>query len=260
MAGDAAVSIAAPVLGTGAGARHLNPSAGNHPVTADPGDLAAAVAAGDRSWRELPYYEARFGDRGRRFAHSDSAWLALAAAGDDEHLRRQVLWLARVLSARGMPSWMMERHLEVLHEELVKAAPKRWKGHPALLAAAATLRERRLRQVGDDDLGRLVAAFDARVGPEWSARLPHMGALLAAAVADERNGMARAAASLEEWATDPSRFPAAWIGAVRHTLAQARALPAGRADEGGAPLAGRDGADRISAPKRTSRHPTEGAA
>jgi hypothetical protein len=243
-----------------AGARQLNPSAGNHPVTADPGDLAAAVAAGDRSWREMPYYEARFGERGRRFAHSDSGWLALAAAGNDELLGRQMLWLTRVLSSRGMPSWMMERHLGVLHEELVKAAPRRWKANPSLLAAAATLRERRLRQVGDDDFGRLAAAFDARVGPEWSTRLPHMGALLVAAVADERNGMARAVVSLEEWAADLSRFPVAWIGAVRHTLAQARALPAWRADEGGTPLAGRDGADRISAPKRTSRQPTEGAA
>jgi hypothetical protein len=49
-----------------------------------------------------------------------------------------------------------------------------------------------------------------------------MGALLAAAVADERNGVTHAVASLEEWAADPSRFPAHWIGAVHDTIARAR--------------------------------------
>jgi hypothetical protein len=49
-----------------------------------------------------------------------------------------------------------------------------------------------------------------------------MGSLLAAAVADELGGIRRAAASVEEWATDPTIFPSNWIDAVRSTLAAAR--------------------------------------
>ena len=207
---------------TQTGLHVINPLAGNHPVSSDPREVAASAAAGERSWREFPYYEARFGERGRRFGHSDSAWLSLAARHGTEHLTREVLWLAEVLSARGMPQWMLERHLEFLHEALVRAVPERRESYDKLLAAAGMLRERRHWKLGEDDARALAAAFDARVGPEWSARLPHMGALLAAAVADERNGVARAVASIEEWATDASRFPAEWIAAVHATIAQAR--------------------------------------
>ena len=207
---------------TDLGVQLINPLAGNHPVSSDPREVAASAAAGERSWREFPYYEARFGERGRRFGHSDSAWLSLAARHGTAHLRREVLWLGEVLSARGMPQWMLERHLEFLHDELVKAVPERREAYDKLLSAAQLLRERRLWKLGEDDFRALAAEFDARVGPEWSARLPHMGALLAAAVADERNGVAHAVASLEEWAADPSRFPPPWIDAVRDTIARAR--------------------------------------
>ncbi|HVG43682.1 MAG TPA: hypothetical protein VM890_03100 [Longimicrobium sp.] len=204
------------------GVQLINPLAGNHPVSSDPREVAASAAAGERSWREFPYYEARFGERGRRFGHSDSAWLSLAARHGAEHLRREVLWLGDVLSARGMPQWMLERHLEFLHDELVRAVPERRAVYDKLLSAAKMLRDRRLWKLGEHDFSALAAAFNARVGPEWSARFPHMGGLLAAAVADERNGVARAVASLEEWAADPSRFPPHWIDAVADTIAGAR--------------------------------------
>jgi len=204
------------------GVQFINPLAGNHPVSSDPREVAASAAAGERSWREFPYYEARFGERGRRFGHSDSAWLSLASRHGAEHLRREVLWLGEVLSARGMPQWMLERHLEFLHDALVEAVPERRGAYEKLLSAAKMLRERRLWKLGEDDFRALAAAFAARVGPEWSARLPHMGGLLAAAVADERNGVTRAVASLEEWAADPARFPPHWVDAVHDTIANAR--------------------------------------
>jgi len=205
-----------------AGVQLVNPFAGNHVVSSDPRELAASIEAGERSRREFPYFEARYGERGRRFCHSDGAWLSLAARQGAEHLRREVLWLGRVLSARGMPQWLLERHLELLHEELVKAVPERREAYDDLRSAAELLRERRLQRLAEDDFRALSAAFDARVGPEWSARLPHVGAMLAAAVADERNGVERAVASLEEWVADPARFPPGWCNAVRDTIARAR--------------------------------------
>lgn len=207
---------------TGIGLRRINPAAGNHRVTGDPREVAASIAAGERSYREFPYYEARFGERGRRFGHSDGAWLSLAARHGGAHLRREVQWLGRVLSARGMPTWLLERHLEVLRDELVKAVPERREAYDELRAAAEMLRDRRHAKLPEDGFRTLEGAFDARVGPEWSERLPRMGSLLAAAVTDQRNGVSRAVPSLEAWAADPARFPAHWVAAVRETLRRAR--------------------------------------
>ena len=169
MARIAALSGPAPAFPSGTmpdgGVQTINPLAGNHPVSSDPREVAASAAAGERSWREFPYYEARFGERGRRFGHSDSAWLSLASRHGEQHLRREVLWLGEVLSARGMPQWMLERHLEFLHDELVKAVPQRREAYDKLLSAAMMLRDRRLWRLGEDDFRALAEAFDLRVGP-----------------------------------------------------------------------------------------------
>ncbi len=207
-----------PELGAGL----INPAAGTHPVTSDPRELAAAVAAGERSLREFPYYEARYGERARMFGHSDSAWLALLADYPQEQTNAEVMWLGTVLSSRGMPQYLMERHLEFVCEELSAAVPERAERYAGLLRAAEVLRGQRTAQIGDATCHRLAAEFDQRVGVEWSGRFPHMGALLVSAAADERMGIGRAVPALEEWVTDPERFPPEWIDAARETLRRAR--------------------------------------
>lgn len=102
----------------------LNPGAGRHVVAEDPRELRAALRAGVRSWERFPYYERRYGRRGRRFTRSDSAWLVTLASLPQSEVDRQIRWLGQVLAARGMPRWMLELHLEVLHEELVLSVPR----------------------------------------------------------------------------------------------------------------------------------------
>jgi hypothetical protein len=207
-----------PELGVGL----INPSAGTHPVTSDPREIEASIAAGERSWSEFTYYEARFGERGRMFGHSDSAWLALIAEAPQEQVNAEVMWLGTVLSSRGMPQYLMERHLQFLHEELSAAVPEKRDQYAKLLRAAEVLHGQRISQIGDALCRRLAAEFDERVGPEWNERFPHMGVLLVSAAADERIGIGRAVPALEEWVTDPARFPAEWIEAARETLRRAR--------------------------------------
>jgi heme oxygenase len=203
--------------------RLLNPEAGTHAIPNDPREVEAALRAGERSWQQFPYYEWRYGQRGERFTRSDSAWLAALAEYDPPVVEQQILWLGRVLAARGMPQWMLELHLELLYEELSTAVPEKQPSYTALRLAAQSLREMRRRHIGDALFQSLTADFDQAVGPEWSARLPRTGGLLAAAVADERAGITNAVASIQAWMSDPSRFPPAWIEAVQHTLAAARA-------------------------------------
>ena len=201
----------------------INPDAGSHPVTTDPREVAASVAAGERSWSEFPYYQARYGDRGRLFGHSDSAWLSLIATREQPQVNAEVRWLGELLSSRGMPQWLLERHLEFLHAELCAAVPEKREQYGRLLNAVAMLRDRRRAQIREQDFIALAEQFQRSVDPEWRARFPNMGPLLVSAVADEAAGISQAVPQLEGWATDPSSFPAEWIAAVRATLQAARA-------------------------------------
>lgn len=203
-------------------ARVLNPEAGSHAIPTDARELQAALRAGERSWQLFPYYEMRYGARGAQFTRSDSAWLVTLASYAQPAVDQQIGWLGRVLAARGMPRWMLEQHLGLLYAELVAAIPEQRAIYARLEQAAAALREQRCRSVSDQMLEQYRAAFDRRAGSEWRARLPGTGALLAAAVADERAGIAQAVPSLAGWLADPARFPQDWIDVVLDTIRLAR--------------------------------------
>ncbi len=200
----------------------LNPEAGAHAVCGDPRELHAALHAGARSWQRFPYYEQRYGERGQRFTRSDSAWLVSLAVHGPAVVDKQITWLGLVLASRGMPRWLLELHLEVLHTELLAAIPGREELYAPLRGAAELLRAQRQAQIDEAVLVALSTAFAQQVGAEWNARLPETGALLVAAVADEKAGITRAVPSLADWMTDPSRFPSRWIDAVHSTLERAR--------------------------------------
>ena len=202
--------------------RALNPEAGDHAVCGDPRELQAVLHAGERSWRRFPYYEQRYAERGQRFTRSDSAWLVTLAEQSVAVVDQQIAWLGLVLASRGMPRWMLELHLELLYAELGAAVPGREETYARLLGAAQRLREQRQAHVDDGLLAAESAAFAGLVGEEWDARLPETGALLAAAVADERAGLTRAVPSIAGWMMDASRFPPGWIDAVRVTLERVR--------------------------------------
>jgi hypothetical protein len=200
----------------------LNPEAGSHPVCDDPDELTAALRAGERTWATFPYYAQRYGDRGRAFTRSDSAWIVTLVQSPGT-VDAQVLWLGSVLASRGMPRWLLQMHLEHLHDELVRALPGRRGVYASLHGAAEMLARRRRAQMPDAVSKAVERAFDARADPAWVARLPRTGALIAATVADERDGIPRAVPSLASWLADPTRFPARWVEAVELAIEQARA-------------------------------------
>ncbi|HEY0138939.1 MAG TPA: hypothetical protein VGB85_32860 [Nannocystis sp.] len=200
----------------------LNSEAGDHAVVTDPRELQAAIRAGERSWQRFPYYEQRYAERGEKFTRSDSAWLASLADYGQSTATSQIIWLGRVLASRGMPRWLLELHLGVLHDELSRALPARASIYATLLGAADTLRALREEHIPAALFTGLTTSFAEQVGPEWDSRLPETGGLLAAAVADEKAGIALAVPSLAIWMTDASRFPPRWISAVEATIERAR--------------------------------------
>lgn len=192
----------------------LNPSAGRHEGTNDPREIVACFDAGDRTLEEFPYLVERFGERGRLFAHSDSAWLVLLTHDTEESAAKQIDWLARLLAYRGMPSVLLETHLRRLHAALVEAVPERRKRYRGLIRLSDRLRSRRLAAL--PRFNQIARSFPL------SQPLPHMGRVIASAVADERGGVDNAVETVESWLTDSERFPAEWIAAVRRTIARAR--------------------------------------
>ena len=200
----------------------INPEAGRHPVPADAREVQASLRAGDICWERFPYFEQRYGERGRRFARSDAAWQATLYQYPAAQILQQVRWLGRVLAGRGMPTLLLQVQLEILVEELAAAIPERKTDYEKLLPAATALHAARRKHLADKQVEAMADAFDRAVGPEGSARLPRTAALLCAAVADELEGNENAVESLRAWLTDTTRFPAAWIAAVEATLAMAR--------------------------------------
>lgn len=193
----------------------VNPDAGNHPITADPVELEAARRASEETWNAWPYFEARYGERGRRFGVSDAGWLVTLCEKSRAEACEQVRWLAVVLASRGMPSITLEHNLDALHRQLCAAQPKRRKSYDKLQACAAALRSRRLERISDAAMREIAALMPGQP-------VAKMGELLVCAVADEANGIARAVSSMEEWLYKEG-VPASWAAAAERTIAAARA-------------------------------------
>jgi hypothetical protein len=212
--------------------KRLNPEAGDHDVPDDPRELEAAIRAGVISLERCPYYGLRYGERGAAWTRSDSAWLVTLARSPRERANVQVGWLGTLLSARGMPQWLLEQHLLVLADELTAAVPDNAAQYEGLRATARELARQRRRHLSDGDLEACAALFEAEVGPEQAGLVPGLGILLAAAVADEACGIERAVSSMLEWLVAGDRFSVAYRTAVSATLEHARRLAGGHASGG----------------------------
>ncbi len=203
----------------------LNPEAGrfNH-MPEDPRAVDVVLRSGRVCLRAFPYLWWRYGERGHRFILSDSAYLVTMAEYGDTTLHRHARWTADVLAPRGMPRWLLERHLELLSRMLLRALPDRPELGARIGRAATELRELRLASLSARDFERCADCFAERSG--LHGRLGRgFGALLAAAVADERSGLVNVVESVESWACDPLRFGPRWIAAVEATLVLAESSP-----------------------------------
>ena len=200
----------------------INPEAGRHPIPDDPAEVRAALAAADEALQRMPYFALRFGERGRRFARSDSLWLTTLAVLEQPMVDRQVAWLAGVLAARGMPSWTLQIHLEILHRALCSGVPDRSASYSRLQVAARGLADRRIGSISDETIARLSASL-GRVSGSAVALIPEAAWLVASAVADEQAGLRGAVTSLVAWLADPARFSETFAGAVNHAVAELRA-------------------------------------
>jgi hypothetical protein len=128
----------------------------------------------------------------------------------------QVLWLGRVLSARGMPFLLMERQLEILVEELGMldaAAPTE-----ALLAVAADLRQQRNLVCPQHRFDVACAEIAKRISPHGASDFPDLPLMLVAAHVDMLLGMPECMASLVSWLKSASILSHEELESVTHFL------------------------------------------
>jgi hypothetical protein len=197
-----------------------NPDVGNHPLPDNPDEVMASIRAAERCMAIFPYLGIRFGRRGDAFARTDSGYLTTLVRFPQDYVVEQVQWLARVLSNRGMPRWLMEVHLEVLAEELGRAIPSGSADYGKLLAAASVLGKERRSIIPQASFDKLAAEFATQDGDF----IPNLGGLIVSAVCDESCGIDAAVASVTQWIETCDKPSRNGLGAVTDLIRQARQI------------------------------------
>jgi len=204
----------------------INPEAGNHPIPQNEREIQAALNASDRGWAEFPYYEQRYGQRGKRFSDSDTCWLVTLTSIDPESMQKQIDWIGRVLATRGMPLLMLENTLRILYEELSVMLPDNTATYQKLLWSADILSKARGKCIPNTLFQSLSSEFEQLAGSEMTGKYKNTGKLLVSSVADEKGGIKGAVCALQDWMTDTSRFSEQWITAVNSIIIKARQVSA----------------------------------
>ncbi|MEL6346579.1 MAG: hypothetical protein AAFV53_25935 [Myxococcota bacterium] len=199
--------------------RHpLNPHSGSIPLPDDPRLLRAARCAAEISWRTVPYYNLRYGKRGWQFSLSDSAWMTTLPPCGRQQTLRQLRWLWRTLSNRGMPGWLLEQHLVVLRHQLMKHAPQQGADWELLDAARRDLIEERSEILTEDEFDERARSFACIIGAPDHRLVLGSGYILTSAAVDAVLGANRAIFAVLEWFTDRQRFPPHWQHAARRCI------------------------------------------
>lgn len=193
-------------------------------TTEEPRALLAVEVSARIYARAFPYLQWRYGETGIGFVRSDNSHLMALAEHDAEEFERQVHWTGDLLSERGMPRWMLEMDLQVMSRVAARMLPERPDIATHLRWGAARLADMRHRVMTELGSRRCAEGFARAAGLAPNRIWTGFGCVIAAAVADEQDGLRHAVARVSEWAADPRRFGPRWIEAVERTIAHARRL------------------------------------
>ncbi|MCX8070454.1 MAG: biliverdin-producing heme oxygenase [Thermodesulfovibrionales bacterium] len=196
----------------------LNPLGGNHPIPQDEQELKASIIAGKKCIEEFPYIIMRYGSSGKYFTSSDSAWLTYLTELNQDAFNGQVKWLLNVLSTRGMPSILLERHLDYLYKELINTYPERENLYIKLNHTQEMLKTQRLKFINEERLKKAEEDFFQKINDEERKRLPDAIKILSSSICDESIGIAGSLKSVVDWLCDENRFSIQWIKAINDTL------------------------------------------
>lgn len=200
----------------------INPEAGNHPIPTNPLEIESGIKAALKCWAEFPFYGKRYGERGQRFAVSDSVWLVTLVELEQDQANSQVNWLAKVLATRGMPTFTLETPLKYLYQELIFQLPENKTKYETLLKSAKMLESQRSQWISSSQFDEsnslfveLCSTFNTR-----EKAMRNTGALIASSLIDTKRGVIESPNDYKTWISSPNLFDENWITAVDHTYAE----------------------------------------
>lgn len=199
----------------------INVEAGDHAMPQDPHEIDLALRAAKIAWEKYPYLEHRYGERGRRFTDSDSCWLfTLTRARSEVAVTRVLEWLRTVLASRGIPTVILEFHLQAIREAIAPDFAEQLGKQTQFDQFLSDRDAERRTLFGGDGRSRLIDVFDQRFRACAGFKVAAAADLITSAWVDERSGISGSISVLCDWLTDVGRFSTDWIANVHALLAE----------------------------------------
>lgn len=197
----------------------LNPEAGNHEITTNPKYILTSMEASKLCWNYFDYYEFRYGKRGYRYGLSDVAWIVTLVDLKTNEMLTQVDWLVKLLSIHGMPTIMMQKQLEFLHQELIKISDD--KKFDKFLEAKLYLEQKDSKILDSKKAQELALNFEKGLD---KVEVKDCGILIVSSIIDEINGYTDGANNLKAFLSDENTFSKEWCLHVEKSFVNIRTL------------------------------------
>jgi hypothetical protein len=199
----------------------INFEAGDHAMPQNPLEIDLALRAAKVAWEKYSYLEKRYGERGRRFTDSDSCWLVtLTHAPSEVKVTKALEWLRTVLASRGIPTVILEFHLQAIRETVSKEIAEQPDLQIQFDHFLSDRETERRRLFGAESQSRLIDVFDQRFQACQGFKIESAAALITSAWVDERCGVSGSISALRDWLVDAKRFSTEWIANVHELLVE----------------------------------------
>lgn len=201
----------------------INPEAGNHSWPDNPAIIHAALLASEQCWQAYPYLQQRYGERGKRYSDSDSGWLCTLVKLETDIVKQQIFWLAQVLAARGLPSFILGDHLLYIVKALQNASEASDKHLDKLLNPATELKQGFAAYQTN-----LLQTFSKRYWQEnTDFQTFKLTELISGAFFDESCGRSNALQSLSTWLLREDGFSPETVLLIQRFIADCQAQQRG---------------------------------
>jgi heme oxygenase len=161
----------------------INPEAGDHKVPQLEEDIQAVLLASESAYNRIPYIQARYGLRGKKFTQSDGAWLATLPDLPEPSVMKQINWLAKLLSSIGLPRIALEIHLQETEKQLARLHPANSQKYAVLGLAAEHLAIQRNQAIDSGVQAAVTTRFYSKLG--FPDKAEYLAEILVSAKADE---------------------------------------------------------------------------
>ena len=192
----------------------INPEAGRHAMPRSEAEVTRALRCAQRAWLRFPYLDARYGERGRRFTRSDSCWLVALYDLEAPLVAKSLFWLRKVLSSRGLPTVILETHLEMIDRDIEAEDPGRARQCKGFRTVISRFRAERDAIMPPAVRGTMTSQYQAQFDQCLGDGIPGAAEILIDAAIDTAIGIEHTQHQVFSWVRDRERFTETWVSTV----------------------------------------------